>query len=141
MFFFHRRSTTDGRQLAALHRRDQVAMRRVVAGRKGDRAVLRVRLERQARRALPFDEPVRAGADRTAHHVVARGLDDFARNRERVQHGELLEQRVIDPGQPKPQRVAIDRPQPFDRCVVVEAGARLARCVDDLARAGDQVGQ
>ena len=116
-------------------------MRRIVARRKCDRAVVRVRLEHDLRRPLPFDQPVGPGPDGPAHDVVPGGFDRLARNGEHVEHGEPLEQRVVELGQPKLQHVPVDRAQAFDRRVVVELPAGLARHVDDRPSADDEVGQ
>ena len=131
----------DLRQRLAAHVAHQLLLRCVGVFREADRAVIRVGLEHDARRAPPFLEAVRSCADRLAHHVGAGGFDRFARNGHRRQTGEPLEQRVVGLRQAHHDGVAIRCLQPFDAGVVVEFRVRLARRIDDGTRPDDEVGQ
>src|SRR5271170_3344230 len=116
-------------------------MLRILALREARAAVVRVGFEHDARGALPFLEPIGARADWLAADIVARRLDDLARDRHGRQARQALKQRIIDARHPYLQGVAVDGPQPRDRSVVIESPTRLARGIDDWAGAFDQVGK
>ena len=131
----------DLRQRLAAHALHQILLRCVGIRGKHQLPVMRIGLEHDTRRAPPFLQDVGPGAHRMAHDVLALGLDDLARDRHHREAGEALLQRVVGARQPYLQRVAVQRAQPRDRGVVVEMRTRLARRVDDRARADDQVCQ
>ena len=128
------------RQLAPLHRLHHGLQRRVAARGKRERPVARIGVEHHLRAALPVAQPERARADRFGHDVRAGRLDGFAGDGVRAEIREPLQYGVIDGGELQPQRVPIDRLQPFDRRVVVELAGLPCR-VDDRPHAEQQVGE
>jgi hypothetical protein len=130
----------DLRQRLAAHRLDEALVLGIAALRIAQSAIVRIRLEHDARCFLPLLEPIGSGADRATHDVSAGGLDRLARDGHGRQSREPFEQRVVGARELDLQGVAIDRAQACDRRVVVELCAGLARGVDDGPRTHDEIG-
>ena len=84
----------------------------------------RIRLEHDLLRAPPLGEPVRPGADRVLGDAVRRVLvlvDDLARDGREGDRREPVAEAVVRLGEAHADRVAVERHQPLDRRVVVEA--------------------
>ena len=102
--------------------------------------IVRIRLEEDLRRADPFRELVRAGADRIRHDAaafVAIGGDDFARDRARRLVREHVREVVVGLLQADAQRVAVDGLESRDLRVVVELAAVLLRLLGQFVEADD----
>ena len=92
-----------------------------------DFAEVGIRFEDDLAPALPVLEPVRVGADRVVHDAARRVgvlLDHLARDDAKRRLVEVREQRVVGRGQLEAQRVLVDRAEPRDLGVVIEAAGR-----------------
>src|SRR5262249_19096577 len=112
--------------------------RGIRAFRKAHAWIGGIRLEHDARPPLPFAQTVGSRADRPLANISARGFDDLARDDARGE--EVLDVGIVWLPELHLNGVAIERAQACDRAVVIELRTPLARRVDDLARADDQVG-
>src|SRR5205085_10572662 len=111
----------DLRQRPALHAAYQLCMRGVLAGRKGDRSILRVRFEDKARSAFPLFEAIGSGAYRSYIGVVSGRVDDLSAGRQERHHA--LHRRIVRFLDQDLNRVAIKGTQALYWSVVVEARA------------------
>src|SRR6185436_8277953 len=96
-------------------------------------------LEHDARAALPFLQPIRAGADRACADIAPGRLDDLARHRA-DEADEVANVREVRVRERDAQRVAVERAQALDRRVEVEL-ARGLRLLDYRPRAEDEIGE
>ncbi len=102
-------------------------------------AKARIGVEHDLLPAPPLAEPIGAGADRIGHRParrVAVGLDHLARDGAGCRGRQVGDEFVVGKRELEAQRVAIDRLQPGDRRVVVEAPG-LARPGDDRVGADE----
>jgi hypothetical protein len=117
----------DQRQLAPDQLRCQCTIGRMDHRRVALVTKTRIRLQHDALPAPPFLQPIRAGADRVRHHPpagISVGVDHLARHRGKRGQREIGEQFVVGKREFEAQRIAVHRPQPFDRRVVVELPGR-----------------
>ena len=113
----------DQRDAFALELRHDRLVGRVARLRVAYFAKARVRLQHDSVAATPFFEPVGSGTHRVCHHPgrrVAVRLDDLARHRRGRGKREVGQKLGVREVELELQRVAVDRLQAFDRCVVIE---------------------
>ena len=120
------------------HAAHEGRVRRIVALRKANLPVTRIRLQHDARAALPFAKAIRARSHWPCADVASGGFDDFAGGGA-DEADQVLDVGVIRLGKTYLHGIAVERAQALDRPVVVELRGG-ARGVDDRAGAYDGIG-